>query len=80
MSHADRARVSEYETGKRTPPLEVVLSYSRLARVPMESLVDDKVSVSELGSFDYEQLLKLERLAVERQQPSREKRIPKVSE
>lgn len=39
------ARVSEYENGKRQPPLEVVLGYSKLARVSMESLVDDEISL-----------------------------------
>ena len=63
-----RARVSEFEKGKRKPPLEVVLGYARLGRVPMESLVDDAVSLSRLGTFDYEQLLKIEEQAVERAQ------------
>ena len=54
------SRISEYEHAKRTPPLEVVLGYSRLAQVPMESLLDDEVSLSQLGTFDYEQLLKFE--------------------
>lgn len=62
------ARVSEYESGKRTPPLEVVLGYSRLARVPMESLVDDRISLSQLGTFDYQQLLEFVKLAFEANQ------------
>jgi hypothetical protein len=78
LSQAGRARVSEYENGKRTPPLKVVLDYSRLARVPMESLVDDEISLSQLGTFDYEQLLKLEQLAVDKQ--ARKKRVPKPTE
>jgi transcriptional regulator with XRE-family HTH domain len=55
------ARVSEYEKGKRKPPLEVVLGYSKLARVPMESLVEDEISIDEvrhqLGTFDISQRL-----------------------
>jgi transcriptional regulator with XRE-family HTH domain len=80
LSQAARPRVSEYENGKRTPPLEVVLGYSRLARVPMESLVDDKISLSQLGTFDYEQLLQLEKLAVERKHTGQKKRVPKLTE
>jgi len=38
----DRASISGYERGEREPPLPVLLEYSRLARVPMETLVDDK--------------------------------------
>ena len=63
LSQAARPRVSEYENGKRTPPLDVVLGYSRLAQVPMESLVDDEIRLSQLATFDYEQLLKLEQLS-----------------
>ena len=35
--------ISEYERGKREPPLEVLLRYARLVRVPMEVLVDDNL-------------------------------------
>ena len=80
LPQGSRSRVSEYENGKRTPPFEVVLGYSRLARVPMESLVDDEISLSQLGTFDYEQLLKLEKSAIARKQPRRKKRVPKLSE
>ena len=73
LSAAARPRVSEYENGKRTPPLEVVLGYSRLARVPMESLVDDNISVSQLGTFDYEQLLMLERRTGQRKHTRQKK-------
>jgi hypothetical protein len=44
----------------------------------MESLVDDEISLSQLGTFDYEQLLKLEQLAVDKQ--ARKKRVPKPTE
>jgi hypothetical protein len=46
----------------------------------MESLVDDEISLSQLGTFDYEQLLKLEKLAVERKLARRKKRVPKPTE
>lgn len=37
--------ISEYERGMREPPLEVLLRYARLAGVPMETLVDDKLDL-----------------------------------
>lgn len=37
--------VSEYESGKREPPLTVLLRYSRLAGVPLETLVDDDLDL-----------------------------------
>jgi hypothetical protein len=46
----------------------------------MESLVDDKISLSQLGTFDYEQLLQLEKLAVERKQARQKRRVPKLTE
>ena len=45
--------VSNYELGTREPDLIVVLRYARLAGVPMEMLVDDKLSLPER----YEQVL-----------------------
>lgn len=39
------ASISQYETGKREPPLLVLLKYARLAGVTMESLVDDKMKL-----------------------------------
>ena len=60
LNLSQAARVSEYEKGKRKPPLEVVLGYSKLARVPMESLVEDAISIDEvrrqLGTFDVSKL------------------------
>ena len=35
--------VSGYERGAREPDLIVLLAYARLARVSMETLVDDKI-------------------------------------
>ena len=37
--------VSSYENGRREPDLIVLLRYAKLARVPMETLVDDKVKL-----------------------------------
>ena len=39
------ARVSEYEHGTREPNLLVLLSYARLARVRVERIIDDAVSL-----------------------------------
>jgi hypothetical protein len=39
--------VSNYELGTREPDLIVVLRYARLADVPMEMLVDDKLNLPE---------------------------------
>ena len=37
--------VSNFELGTREPDLIVVLRYSRLAGVPMETIVDDQLSL-----------------------------------
>ncbi|HKG62409.1 MAG TPA: helix-turn-helix transcriptional regulator [Pyrinomonadaceae bacterium] len=39
--------VSNYELGTREPDLIIVLRYARLAGVPMETLVDDKLNLPE---------------------------------
>jgi len=39
------AAVSHYELGTREPSLEVVLTYARLAGIPMEVLVDDNLDL-----------------------------------
>lgn len=39
------ARVSEFELGRRTPNLILLLYYARLARIPMEFLVVDEIDV-----------------------------------
>jgi transcriptional regulator with XRE-family HTH domain len=38
-------RISDYELGKNEPPLEVLLSYARLAGVCMDILVDDSLDL-----------------------------------
>jgi transcriptional regulator with XRE-family HTH domain len=42
----DRSGISKYEKGLREPPLIVILQYARLARVPMEALVDDAIDLT----------------------------------
>jgi transcriptional regulator with XRE-family HTH domain len=37
--------ISSYEHGTREPNLITLLRYARLARVPMETLVDDKLDL-----------------------------------
>lgn len=39
------ASISEYENGKREPSLLVLLQYARLAKVTMETLVDDEMEL-----------------------------------
>jgi transcriptional regulator with XRE-family HTH domain len=38
------ARVSEYEHGIREPNILTLLTYARLAHIPLEYLVDDKIT------------------------------------
>ena len=40
-------RISEYELGKREPPLRVLLAYARVAGIHMEDLVDDNLVLPE---------------------------------
>ncbi len=37
--------ISGYETGKREPPLPVLLKYARLAGVSTDVLIDDKLKL-----------------------------------
>ena len=45
QSAPDGAMVSRFERGEREPNLFVLLAYARLAKVPMETLVDDRVKL-----------------------------------
>lgn len=49
------ARISEYESGAREPSLWVLLAYARVARVHLESLIDDEASLPEKipGNFNF---------------------------
>ena len=38
-------RISEYELGKREPPLKILLAYARLAGVPADVLIDDEMDL-----------------------------------
>jgi transcriptional regulator with XRE-family HTH domain len=41
------ASISQYEQGKREPPLLVLLQYARVAGIPIDVLVDDNLDVPE---------------------------------
>jgi transcriptional regulator with XRE-family HTH domain len=36
-----QGNISQYELGRREPPLPVLLAYARLGKVSVESLIDD---------------------------------------
>lgn len=40
-----QANVSEYELGKREPPLCILLKYARLAKVSTDILIDDSLEL-----------------------------------
>jgi transcriptional regulator with XRE-family HTH domain len=39
------SQISQYEQGQREPTMMLVLAYARLAKVPMEVLVDDRMKL-----------------------------------
>ncbi len=39
------SQISQYESGQREPTMMLVLAYARLARVSVESLIDDKMKL-----------------------------------
>ena len=41
------ARISEYEKGKREPNLLIILAYARVARVPVEFIIDDDLDLAD---------------------------------
>ena len=38
-------RISDYELGKREPPLPILLRYARVAGVSVEALIDDELDL-----------------------------------
>jgi len=40
-----RTAISQYELNDREPPLPVLLRYARIARVSLESLIDDRMEL-----------------------------------
>ena len=49
------ARISEYESGIREPSLWVLLAYGRVARIHVETIIDDEAVLPEKipGTFNY---------------------------
>jgi DNA-binding XRE family transcriptional regulator len=47
----NRVSISGYERGEREPPLPTLLRYARLAKVSVESLIDDELDLRFLGSL-----------------------------
>ena len=39
------AQISNFEQGKREPPLQLLLAYARLANIPLDILADDKLDL-----------------------------------
>ena len=50
------ARISEYESGAREPSLRILLAYGRVARVHVETLIDDEATLPNIlpGNFDFD--------------------------
>ena len=46
-SPPDKSYIHRFEAGTREPSLLVLLEYSRIARVPLESIVDDEIDLPE---------------------------------
>ena len=51
-------RISDYELGKREPPLPILLQYARIAGVPTEVLIDDELDLPEHlpGTTNHEEI------------------------
>ena len=45
LGFAAYCRLSEYEKGRREPNLLLLLSYARVAQVPVENLIDDSLDL-----------------------------------
>jgi transcriptional regulator with XRE-family HTH domain len=39
------AQISQFESGRREPPLMLLLAYARLARISTDVLIDDKQNI-----------------------------------
>ena len=42
------AQISNFEQGKREPPIQLLLAYARLANIPLEILADDKLDLPDI--------------------------------
>lgn len=45
-----RSNISQYEHGRREPPLPVLLQYARVSGITVESLIDDELNLPEKSS------------------------------
>ncbi|MDT4955191.1 MAG: hypothetical protein QOJ02_3329 [Acidobacteriota bacterium] len=75
--------ISGYELGTREPPMLLVLQYARLAQVPMEVLVDDRLDLPEELQFHYQlvvqrRLRRKEKAASKAPQKRRRKRKVRI--
>ena len=41
----DHTTISKYELDKNEPPLAILLAYARLARIPVEQIIDDELDL-----------------------------------
>ncbi len=51
-----RNNISEYESGKRQPPMPIVLAYAQLAKISTDVLIDDNLELN-LPNFKVKKLL-----------------------
>ena len=42
----DHTTISKYELDKNEPPLAILLGYARLAEIPVEQIMDDKLELT----------------------------------
>ena len=51
-------RISDYELGRREPPLPIILRYARVAGLPTEVLIDDELDLPEKlpGTTNHEEI------------------------
>ena len=40
-----QGNISQYEIGRREPPLPIILAYARIAKVQVEVLIDDNLTL-----------------------------------
>jgi transcriptional regulator with XRE-family HTH domain len=40
------AQISQFETGRREPPLMLLLAYAKLAKISTDTLIDDRQNLS----------------------------------
>jgi len=42
----EHTTISKYELNKNEPPLAILLAYARLAGIPVEQIIDDKLELT----------------------------------